>query len=130
MMPSTSTSTLRLASGLSGHPEPDRAAAQACAQVAEALGSDGGGAAGVDLALVFLSKHHVENAQVIAAHIRKDLKAECLLGVSGEAVIGGRQELERSPGVSILAARLPGVSLHPFTGDKLSPFEDSPDGLA
>jgi small ligand-binding sensory domain FIST len=126
-MTSTSTSTIRLASGLSGHPQPDRAAAQACAQLADSLGSGGGG---VDLAMVFVSKHHIEHARSIADHVKKALRAECLVGACGEAVIGGRQELERSPGVSILAARLPGVSLHPFTGDKLSPFEDSPDGLA
>jgi small ligand-binding sensory domain FIST len=126
-MPVT-TSTLRLASGLSGHPEPDRAAAQACAQVAESLAPGGDG--GVELALVFVSKHHIDHAHAIGAQVKKELRAECVIGVSGEAVIGGRQELERSPGVSILAARLPGVSLHTFTADKLSPFEDSPDGLA
>ncbi|MEX2219004.1 MAG: FIST N-terminal domain-containing protein [Phycisphaerales bacterium] len=125
MIPGTSTGLCRLASGLSGSPEAGKAAERVCAQCAEGLGSGA-----VDLAVLFVSSHHVAKAGEIAAIIRRDLRADCLIGVSAESVVGGRTELERAPGVALLAARLPGVSLVPFTAEELSPFDESPDGLA
>jgi small ligand-binding sensory domain FIST len=123
-MPTASTGTIRIAVGMSGHPDAGHAAAQTCGQVAEAIGPGS-----VDLGLAFLSRHHAESAGAIAARLRRELKIDCLIGVSAEAVIGGRHELERTPGLSLMAARLPGVSLHPYTGDRLGPIEDTPDGL-
>lgn len=125
MTPSTSTGLLKIASGLSGSPDPSKAAERVCAQCAEGLG-----AGSVDLAFLFLSSHHIANLESIGATIRRELRVDCLVGVSAESVVGGRTELERTPGLSLLAARLPGISLVPFTGDDLSPFEESPEGLA
>lgn len=83
-----------------------------------------------DLVLVFFSPYHTSAAKVIQEVVRLRLNPRCLLGVSAEAVIGGAVELERAPGISILAARLPGVALTPFTGEELLPADDSPEGLA
>jgi small ligand-binding sensory domain FIST len=125
MTPGTSTGVVKLAAGLSGSPDPAKAAERVCAQCAETLGPGG-----VDLAMLFVSSHHVESAGAIASAVRRELRADCLVGVSAEGVLGGQQELERAPGVSLLCARLPGVSLVPFTGEDLAPFDESPEGLA
>ncbi len=125
MHPGTSTGLLRLAAGLSGNPDGLKAAGEVCARVAEGLG-----AGSVDLAMLFVSHEHVPSMDLIAGAVRRELHVDCLVGVSGEGVVGGRTEVERAPGVSLMAARLPGVSLVPFSGEELMPYEDSADGLA
>jgi len=123
---SASTGVVRLASSISGLPDGVKAAGVAAMQCGEILG-DGP----IDLAMVFVSAAHVESMEAIARRVREELKAECLIGVTGEGVAGGRMELERTPAVSLLAARLPGVTVHPFTGDELLPVSDeSPESLA
>jgi small ligand-binding sensory domain FIST len=124
MHPTTTTGLLRLASGVSSKTDPAQAAEQVAGQCAEGLG-----AGSTDLAILAFSAHHIQHADAIAATIRRELRVDCLVGVSAESVIGGRMELERVPGVSLLAARLPGISILPFTGDDLVPFDESPEGL-
>lgn len=114
------TATLRLAAAVSGHPDAIRATGQVCQRISEELG-DGS----TDLALVFVSSHHVANLGTVGAIVRRELRADCILGVSAESVVGGAVELERTPGVSVLAARLPGVTLVPFIGSSLQPYEES-----
>jgi small ligand-binding sensory domain FIST len=121
----TSTGVVKVASGISGSPEAAKAAERVCAQCAEGMGPGG-----VDLAMLFVSSHHIANIAVIAGAVRRELRADCLIGVSADGVVGGDRELERTAGVSLLCARLPGVSLVPFTGEDLSPFDESPEGLA
>lgn len=125
MHPTLSTGLARLAAGLSGNPEPAKAAEQVCAQC-----TDGLGPGSTDLALLFVTSHHADQIGTIARIVRQELRVDCLVGVSAEGVVGGQSELERAPGVSLLAARLPGVSLVPFSGEELAPFEDSPEGHA
>lgn len=126
MHPTTSTGVLRLASGISTAPEAAKAAAQVVAQCALDLGKGN-----TDLAMVFLTAHHCEHASEIAAIVRRELQVECLIGLSAESVVGGKTEVERSPGVSLLAARLPGVSLVPFATDEILPYDDhTPAGMA
>lgn len=123
-MPSV-PSKLRVASGLSSHPQALAGAAQACEQVLAALEGES-----PDLAFVFFSAHHVGYAPEIAAIVRRELSPGTLLGVSTKAVIGGAVELERVPGVSILALRLPGARCTTFTADDLYPADDTEEGIA
>lgn len=116
---------LRFASGLSGYAEPATAADQACEACRERLG-----AGPIDLAVVFFSAAHVDVAAGLSTIIRRRLSPGCLIGVSAESVMGGRIELERVAGISILAARLPGCTLTPFHSDRLLPVQDGPEGLA
>ncbi len=116
------SSEIRFASGLSGASQTVRAAELACDAVQEAMG--GGG---TDLVLFFFSAHHVPAVDEISAVIRRRLDPACFLGVSAESVIGGASELERVPGISLLAARLPGVSLGTFTSDAFPSIPE--DGL-
>ncbi|HMC89205.1 MAG TPA: hypothetical protein VKI17_06640, partial [Gemmataceae bacterium] len=41
-----------------------------------------------DLALLFFSPHHSGEAETFAAQARQRLAARCLLGCSGEAILG------------------------------------------
>ena len=125
MRSSTAPSTLRFASGLSSNPLTPAAIEHACEQAKAGLGGET-----PDLVQVFFSPHHTSSAKTIQEVIGMRLNPRCLLGVSTEGVIGGNTELERTPGISILAARLPGVALTPFTGEELLPVDDTPEGLA
>ncbi len=52
-----------------------------------------------------------------------------VLGISAQAVLANGTELEGTPGVSVLLARLPGIGLSPFIADDLAPVEDTPEGI-
>ncbi|CAN5672285.1 FIST N-terminal domain-containing protein [soil metagenome] len=73
----------------------------------------------VDLALVFISPHHIGSAQEALDAVGKVLSPRNMLLASAEAVIGGFLELEGVPGISVLAASLPGVRVHTFSSDDL-----------
>jgi small ligand-binding sensory domain FIST len=121
--------TLAVGAGLSANLDAVLAAEQVCERAAAGLGAIGAGV-DTDLAVVFFSSHHVDQAEQIASVIRAELRPRCLLGVSAEAVVGGRTELEKAAGVSLLAARLPGVELVPFTAESLPDSGDtSPEGV-
>lgn len=120
---------MAVGAGLSANLDAVLAAEQVCERAASGLGAIGAGI-DTDLAVVFFSSHHVDQAEQIASVIRAELRPRCLLGVSAEAVVGGRTELEKAAGVSLLAARLPGVELVPFTGESLPDAADtSPEGV-
>lgn len=104
--------TVRFAAGLSLQAETAPAVAQAADVVRMGLMGRA-----PDLAVVFFSSHHAEHAPEVLRTVRRELGPRTILGVSGEGVIGGRVEVERAPGVSILAACLPGTELKPFTAD-------------
>lgn len=123
-MPSA-TAKFRIATGLSSHPQASSAVAQACEQAHAGLRGEN-----ADLVLAFFSTHHLSHAPDIAAGIRRELSPGTLLGVSAEAVLGGSVELERVPGVSILAMSLPGAKLTPFTAEDLSGADSTDEGTA
>lgn len=116
----------RFAAAVSGHPDAIRAAADACRLVGEAL--EGGV---TDLVIAFVSATHVPAMGTIAAIVRRELRAACLIAVSAESVVGGALELERTPGVSLFGARLPGVTITPFATSDLEPMDaGTPEGAA
>ena len=67
-----------------------------------------------DLAVVFISSHHMPSYVVAPELLAEKLGAKVLIGCSAAGVIGGGQEVERRPGIAISAAILPGVELSPF----------------
>ncbi len=107
-----------VASGLSAQTDPVKAAAAACNECLIHLGG-----APCDLAFVFFTSHHVERAADISAKVRTRLRATHTIGVSAESVAGGTTELERTPGLSILALSLPGARLSAFTSDSFPPLD-------
>ncbi|MEK9142843.1 MAG: FIST N-terminal domain-containing protein [Nitrospirota bacterium] len=81
------------------------------------------GAAPVDLACVFFSAHHAAEADLLAQVLTETLRPNLLIGCSGEGVIAGAEELETAPAVTVWAAVLPDVHLHPLRSS-FSPTQD------
>lgn len=71
------------------------------------------GGASIDLACLFFSAHHVAQADLLTNILIRALRPRLLIGCSGEGVISGTEELETTPAVTVWAAALPDVDLHP-----------------
>lgn len=67
-----------------------------------------------DLAFLFCSDAHAASYERIASEIRNTLPSALLVGCSARSVIGAGREIEGRPGLSLMAARLPGVTLSPM----------------
>ena len=101
---------MRFASGISDAANADDALTAACAQIRAQLG-----AAPCDLACVFASTIYRTGWPAWLQRLHDELRPRVLIGCSGSGIIGGGQELEWVPAVSITAAHLPGVRLYPFS---------------
>jgi small ligand-binding sensory domain FIST len=113
---------MRFGSGISNAPDWRRALAEAAGQ---ALGGLGGEAP--DLALLFTTPHHALSEEDLGREARARLGARVLAGTTAAGVIGAARESEDEPGLSIFAARLPGVLVRPFT---IAPQEDDDEPAA
>lgn len=107
-----------VAASLSAQPDTLRAVRSASEDLARQLSG-----LGCDLALVFFSSHHTEQAEAISREVRSIVRPVHCLGVSAESVLGGAVELERSPGIAILGLSAPGVRLGAFTSDSFPPLD-------
>jgi len=67
-----------------------------------------------DVTFVFLTAVHTARAEELLQRIREELEPKTLIGVSGEGVIGDEMEVERAPGVAVLAGDLGGASVKSF----------------
>jgi small ligand-binding sensory domain FIST len=67
-----------------------------------------------DLIVAFVSPHHAAEFARVPELVAAELGGGLLLGCSAGGVIGGGREIEQRPGLSLSAASLPGVTLHPF----------------
>ena len=90
-------------------PEADRALGEACDGISERLGG-----IAPDLLVAFFTAHHEDGWLSLAEHLRRRFPSALLFGCTAQSVIGGGREVEGSPGISLTAATLPGVELHPF----------------
>lgn len=68
----------------------------------------------VDLLIVFFSGHFRERAIELSGLLRKHFSPKTLFGCSSAGVIATEQELESEPGITLLAAHLPDVTLTPI----------------
>ena len=80
----------------------------------------------VTLALTFVTPHFAEFYDRLHEILVMSLGPGTLLGCSGGGVIGGGEEVERLPAVTLTAARLPDVTVHPFHLDETLPDLDGP----
>ena len=79
------------------------------------------------LAFVFFSPHHAATAEKIIAVARERLGSPCLLGCSGEAIVGNDREIEEGPALSLwLGHWAAPVELEPFH----LALEETPDGYS
>lgn len=67
-----------------------------------------------DLAIAFGSFHHRTAFLAVGEMLRREINPTVLLGCTAESVLGDAREIEGRAGLSALALRLEGASLHPF----------------
>jgi small ligand-binding sensory domain FIST len=67
-----------------------------------------------DFATVFFTSHFSGDADSIAQTLMDEFAVSCLIGCSCEGVIGGKREIERGPGLSVLVGRVPGARCEAF----------------
>ena len=79
-----------------------------------------------DLVLAFPSVHHAEGIEGLPGTLRSRYPNAVILGCSGNGIIGAGREVEGRAGLSISAARLPGVRVTGFRFDD----RDLPDADA
>ena len=111
----TPTDPITFAAGISAHLDPTQACNEALAQVTASLKGQPAHAA-----FLFVSGLYRAEWTPLLRRIRKELGNPLLLGCTAGGVLAAGQELERTPAVSLGAARLPRVKLHPFS---VSPAE-------
>ncbi len=82
-----------------------------------------------DLVMVFVTSHFASYFPHLPALLHARFEDALIAGCSAGGIIGGGQEVENRPALSMTAAVLPGVVLHPFHSDTQNlPDEDaSPD---
>jgi small ligand-binding sensory domain FIST len=68
----------------------------------------------VDLVVAFFSATLVAAAPAISQALKRRLEPGCLIATSARGVISSTRELESGPALTVIAARLPGVRVHPF----------------
>src|SRR5690606_5881363 len=78
---------------------------------------------------LFYCGAHGAEAQRIADAARDSFSGALTVGAPAESIIGGRVELERGPGVSVLAARLDGARAEAFEASELFPVDTTPAGV-
>ena len=100
---------MRFTSGISDAVNASAAADAACQQVLQQLQG-----ASCDLACVFVSTIYRADWPTLLERIHEQLAPRVLIGCSGSGIIGGEQELEWVPALSIVGAHLPDVRLFPF----------------
>ena len=108
------------AAALSQHPDFAVAAGDVVGRVLEGLGDPD---SPPDLAMVFVTPVHAPVIGEIVKTINATLRPATLLGCAAVSVVGGEQEVERGPGISLWAGRT-----GPVTPFHLS-VARSPDGL-
>jgi small ligand-binding sensory domain FIST len=99
---------VKWASAASAAIELERAVDEACGVLSAALQG-----AVPDLVVAFVS-HHGTPAQRLPELIAQRLPHRTLFGCTAAGVIGGSREIERSAGLTLAAAVLPGVEITPF----------------
>src|ERR687897_997187 len=82
----------------------------------------------VSLALAFVTPHFANYYPRLYELVSSYLGPGTFLGCSGGGVIGGGEEIERAPAVTLVAAQLPDVRLTPFhVTDPLPDLDGPPD---
>ncbi len=105
----TPPSTLRFASALTRHGNAQAAADELVRTIREQLGSSR-----IDLAFLFISAHHADQAETLSDALRAALGPDTFIGCTGEGIISTGREIETGPAATLWAAHLPGVAIHPL----------------
>jgi small ligand-binding sensory domain FIST len=97
------------ASVLTTEPDSSKAFADAVRDLSAALASRR-----PDLVVVFVSHHHGEAIESLGPRVAQSTGARCLIGCTGESIVGTSQEIERGPALVLWAGVMPGTEIRPF----------------
>ncbi len=78
-----------------------------------------------DLSFLFVSHAHANRFEQLAGLVCKKSGSRVLLGCTGETIVGGSEEIESSPAISLWSAVLPDAEIVPFHVE----FSSTPDGI-
>ncbi|NOG53650.1 MAG: hypothetical protein HND57_04885 [Planctomycetes bacterium] len=113
--------TFKLACTMSDQPSTAGACEEALSSLARTMEGQ------TDFVCAFFSPHHVPRAPLIASEILDQLAPQVVTGASGAGVLANDHELQERPGLTIMAARMPGVAFHTFTHDDLDLLRPEPE---
>jgi small ligand-binding sensory domain FIST len=103
------TLVTRVGAGLSTSAGAANAAVEAAREACAAIrGGD------VDLAYLFLSPQHLEDAPAAVHKVSEELGPRHLIGCVSQGVLAGAHEVEATPAVAVWAASLPGAEVELF----------------
>ena len=109
---------LRCSAALSCNPDTKAALDEVCRQACAELGTT------ADLAMLFASPHHAQGLEQAASVIAREIPVNCLLGCTGQAIVGTGREVEATPALSLWVASLPQASILPMHLE----YQQTPDG--
>ncbi len=92
---------MRFASAISTRPDAASAVSECLDEIRKDLGE-----AAPSVAFLFLTPHHADDAEEVAASVRDNLETDALLGCTGAGVLAAGREIEDAPGLAILAGSL------------------------
>lgn len=95
----------------------------------EAAGEVRAGLDAPDLLFAFVSDDHRPYYESVSKGLARSFPGALLVGCSGKSVIGGGHEVEEGPGLALIAAQLPEVSLRPFHLDATPPAGDTREAI-
>ena len=98
----------RFAAALATADDTDAAIANVCGTALKQLGAP------PNLAVLFASAHHASRLDEAAAQACEAIGSEMLMGCTGESIIGGSQEIEQAPAISLWLAALPATTVIPM----------------
>ena len=98
----------KFAASLSTDPDWQRATTELCNEIGNQLQGP------ASLAFLFISQHHAKEMESIARQVRAAISSEIILGCTGESIIGGNQEIEQGPAISLWTATLPNIETVPM----------------
>lgn len=86
--------------------------ADAVREVCDPILEDMGGSP--DIAVLFVTPHHIEHAEDLTAALQAELKFDALTGCTASGVIAKGKEVQSGPGIALWCARLPGCRAQSF----------------
>lgn len=119
--PLATTPTFTFASAVTDEEIAGEAINRALATIAETMTGP------VEMAVVFITPHHRDQFDLIARRIETELSPRTCVGAMAGGVIGTRRELETSPGLSLLVAKLPGANIATFDSHLFDTAGPEPD---
>ena len=78
-----------------------------------------------DISFLFVSHAHANRFEQLAGLVCEKSGSRVLLGCTGETIVGGSEEIESGPAISLWSAVLPDAEIVPFHVE----FSSTPDGI-